>query len=166
MEIFKQIVVGVNYIHSQGLIHRDLKVSITCFVIAFELIVFLIYQLFESSTTTMAVFCCWMIHFSLCFFSPAIFSCIATNDLMVRTNIVWRSETSVSLAQIYSDKIPLMVLSLPRWSNLSRHYFLQVIALFYYFGFSFHCDVIFIKILYLFDGGKNGSITDNYWTVQ
>jgi hypothetical protein len=67
MEIFKQIVVGVNYIHSQGLIHRDLKVSITCFVIAFELIVFLIYQLFESSTTTMIVFCCWIIYLAMCF---------------------------------------------------------------------------------------------------
>jgi serine/threonine protein kinase len=28
MNIFKQIAVGVNYIHSQGLIHRDLKVGI------------------------------------------------------------------------------------------------------------------------------------------
>ena len=28
MNIFKQIVVGVNNIHSQGLIHRDLKVNV------------------------------------------------------------------------------------------------------------------------------------------
>ena len=36
MEIFKQIVAGVNYIHSQGLIHRDLKVGVTTSVFSYE----------------------------------------------------------------------------------------------------------------------------------
>ena len=47
MNIFKQIVAGVNYIHSQGLIHRDLKVGNSTLKYT---------SIFESLVKTMKVF--------------------------------------------------------------------------------------------------------------